>query len=143
MDSLWKKIYYQDSINLIKVKNILDTYGWLGENIISKKGASTLFLVIQHSDSLTQVTYLPMLRKAVKKGNAAIQDLALLEDRILMTQGKEQLYGSQVKINEKTNQYEFYPIYDEKNVNRRRKKMKLNNLEEYAKFFKINYVLPK
>lgn len=34
MDSLWRKIDYHDSVNLEKVKHIIDTYGWLGADEI-------------------------------------------------------------------------------------------------------------
>jgi len=143
MDSLFKKMTHQDSINLVKVKGIIDTYGWLGPDEVGKQGAQTIFLVIQHADSLTQTTYLPVLRAAVKKGKARSQDLAVLEDRILTKQGKEQVYGSQVRLNEKTGKYEFFPIKDESNVNMRRASVGLQPIEEYAKYFEINYVLPK
>jgi len=142
VQSLLPKMLIQDSINLIKVKNIIDTYGWLGSDEVGKQGAQTIFLVIQHADSLTQVTYLPLMRDAVKKGKAQPQELALLEDRILTKQGKEQIYGSQVRINE-AGKYEFFPIKDEPNVNKRRASVGLQPLEEYARHFDINYVLPK
>lgn len=143
MDSLWKKINFQDSVNLLRVKHIIDTYGWLGADEIGRQGNLTLFLVIQHADSLTQVTYLPLMRKAVEKGKAAPQNLALLEDRVLMNQNKKQIYGSQVRTNEQTGKNEFYPIEDEPNVNKRRASVGLGPLEEYAKFFGLDYVLPK
>jgi len=97
MDSLFRKMSHQDSINLVKVKRIIDTYGWLGPDEVGKQRAQTIFLVIQHADSSTQTTYLPVLRDAVTKGKARPQDLAILEDRILTKQGKEQVYGSQVR----------------------------------------------
>jgi hypothetical protein len=143
VDSLLRKMNHQDSINLVKIKGIIDTYGWLGPDEVGKQGAQTIFLVIQHADSLTQTTYLPILRDAVKKGKARPQDLALLEDRILTKQGKEQIYGSQLRINEKTGKYEFFPIKDESNVNKRRASVGLPPIEEYAKYFDIIYVLPK
>jgi hypothetical protein len=40
-------------------------------------------------------------------------------------------------------QEQFFPIQDEANVNKRRASVGLQPLEEYAKFFGINYVLPK
>lgn len=141
MRSLWKKIHIRDSANLVRVKKIIDMYGWIGPDEVGKKGAQTIFLVIQHSDSLTQVTYLPLMREAVKKGKARPQDLALLEDRILTKQGKEQIYGSQVRVNEK-GKNEFFPIKDEADVNKRRASVGLGPLEEYAKYFDINYVAP-
>lgn len=142
MDSLWKKISYLDSVNLVKVKNIIDSYGWLGPDVVGEAGAQTIFLVIQHADSLTQVTYAPKMREAVKQGKARPESLALLEDRILINQGKEQIYGSQVRWNEQAGKNEFYPIRDEENVNKRRASAGLDPLEEYAKHFGIEYVLP-
>ena len=142
VQSQLKPMQIQDSINLVKVKNFIDTYGWMGPDEVGKQGAQTLFLVIQHADSLTQVTYFPVMREAVKKGKAKPQELALLEDRILTNQGKEQIYGSQVRLNE-AGKYEFFPITDEANVNTRRASVGLPPLEEYAKHFDIIYVLPK
>jgi hypothetical protein len=104
---------------------------------------TTLFLVIQHADSLTQVTYLPMLSKAVAKGDAEPQQLALLTDRVLTRQGKKQIYGSQLRTNESTGKYEFFPIEDEPNVNKRRVSIGLGPLEQYAKYFGIDYTSPK
>ena len=62
-----KVIEEQDSINIIKIKKILDEHGWLGADIIGNQGNTTLFLVIQHSDLETQEKYLPMMLEAVKK----------------------------------------------------------------------------
>ena len=57
-----------------------------------------------------------------------------------MRQGKNQIYGSQV-VNSKTGELVFYPIEDEKNVNIRRAKVGLQPIEEYAKYFGIEYKL--
>jgi hypothetical protein len=142
MQSLFQKMHIQDSINLTKVKKIIDTYGWLGADEVGRQGAKTIFLVIQHADSLTQVTYLPLMRQAVTNRKANPQDSALLEDRVLTKQGKEQIYGSQVRTNEK-GKYEFYPIEDEVNVNKRRASVGLEPIEKYAKHFDIKYASPK
>jgi hypothetical protein len=142
VQSLLRPMMIQDSLNLIEIKTIIDTYGWLGPDEVGQQGSQTIFLVIQHADSLTQVTYFPVMQEAVKKGKAKAQHLALLEDRILTNQGKEQVYGSQVRINE-AGQFEFFPISDEPNVNKRRAAVGLPPLEEYAKHFNINYVLPE
>ena len=142
MDSLWKKIHAQDLLNLVQVKNIIDTYGWLGPIEIGGQGASTLFLVIQHSDSSTQVKYLPLMRAAVKNENALPQNLALLEDRVLVAQGKEQVYGSQIS-QDSLGKGSFLPIADEANVNKRRATVGLGPIEDYAKYFGIIYTLSK
>ncbi|MFP5042657.1 DUF6624 domain-containing protein [Parasediminibacterium sp. JCM 36343] len=138
IDSMNKILKVRDSIRVNKIKTILDKYGWLGRDVIGDKGSNTLWLIIQHADSLTQVTYLPKLKNAVKKGNAEAYQLAMLIDRIFETQRKKQIYGSQVAISGK----EFYPIKDEINVNKRRYKVALKPLEEYARDFGFVYQLP-
>ena len=67
----FKRMEASDSVNQIAVKKILDEHGWLGSDIIGRRGNQTLFLVIQHADLITQLQYLPMLKEAVAKGNAA------------------------------------------------------------------------
>lgn len=136
LKDVWPAMKHGDSLNLIKVKRILDTRGWLGPGVVGDYGNNTLFLVIQHADSLTQVTYLPMMREAVKNGRARPSDLALLEDRVLVRQGKPQIYGSQVRANA-DGKPEFFPIEDEAHVDQRRASMGLPTLAEYAKNFGI------
>lgn len=94
VDSLGKIMSYKDSINLIKVTEILDKNGWVGTDKIGGQANQTLFLVIQHSDLKTQQKYLPMMREAVKNKNANGSALALLEDRVGLGEGKRQVYGS-------------------------------------------------
>jgi hypothetical protein len=94
----FRLILEKDSINLLIVKKVLDEHGWLGADSIGEKGNTALFLVIQHADIQTQEKYLPMMREAVKKGNANPSSLALLEDRVALRQGKKQIYGSQIGL---------------------------------------------
>lgn len=106
------KIWASDSLNLIEVKHILDTKGWLGAETVGETGRSTLFLVIQHADPKTMEHYLPMLRKAVKNRKADSRDLAKLEDRVLVFHGKKQLYGTQLTRNSTTQKYVLDPLDD-------------------------------
>lgn len=142
MDSLMQVMEEKDSINLVKVSEIIDRYGWLGIDDIGEKANTALFIVIQHADSLTQATYLPVMRQAVKNGKAQASQLALLEDRVLTDRGEPQIYGSQVR-GKKNGKFEFFPIKDEHNVNKRRAAVGLEPLEVYARNFGIDYHLPK
>lgn len=143
VNDLWTTINYKDSINRTFIKNLIDSRGWLGEDIIGAEGNRTLFLVIQHADPATQEKYLPVMRKAVKDGNAEAASLALLEDRTRMNRGEKQIYGSQVRMDPATKKWKFYPIEDEPNVNKRRASVGLRALEEYAKYLGIDYKLPE
>jgi hypothetical protein len=131
MKSLWRIIDEKDSLNLIKVEAILNKYGWLGTDVVGEQGNATLFFVIQHSDIGAQEKYLPVMRDAVKKGNAKASSLALLEDRVALRQGKRQIYGSQVAWNMKTNDYYVLPLEDPDHVDKRRATMGLPPLSTY------------
>ena len=85
--------------------------------------------VIQHSDDIEH--YLPLIKKAAKKGEMPYYLYAQMLDRQLMREGKEQLYGTQAMgynvLNPATGQREaqppfVWPIKDAAGVNERRKK---------------------
>ena len=138
----WRKINELDSINLKKIEKIFAEHGYPGK---SKVGglAITAFLVIQHSDILIQEKYLTLIEKATKEGELGKESLALLVDRINIRRGKKQLYGSQVGDIYGNGKYEFAPIEDEENVNKRRAEMGLVPIEVYAKYFNIDYKFVK
>ncbi len=142
MNALWAAMSKSDSINLIKVEAVLNKYGWVGPEVVGSKGNATLFLVIQHADSLTRDKYLPTMRAAVKNGKAQASQLALMEDRSALEHGKKQIYGSQIAYDNKTGKYHISPIEDEPNVDKRRAEVGLDPLEEYAKQWSIDYKLP-
>ncbi|MFD2543731.1 DUF6624 domain-containing protein [Lacinutrix gracilariae] len=131
MKKHWELINEKDSINLIKIVKILDERGWLGANVIGNSGNSTLFLVIQHSPLEVQEKYLPMMREAVKIGNANSSSLALLEDRVSLRKGGKQIYGSQVGRDKETGEYYVLPLENPEKVNERRTQVGLGPIEDY------------
>lgn len=141
MDSLWQAMSDVDSANLVRIEEILNRRSWPSPDEVGERASTAVFLVIQHSDSLTHATYLPMMRAAVQRGAAQPEQLALLEDRLLTEQGKPQIYGSQVHT-DSTGKASFFPIADETNVNKRRAAVGLEPLEVYARYFGIDYHLP-
>lgn len=137
VDSLAQIMIFNDSVDLEKVTKILNTKGWVGKDKVGEKANQTLFLVIQHANIETQQKYLPMMREAVKKGNASSSELALLEDRVALRKGKKQIYGSQIGRNAKTNQFYVLPLEDPDNVDKRRSEVGLGLLSDYVKNWNI------
>ncbi len=137
IQDLWQVINAKDSIDLEKVKGILDTKGWVGPSKVGPQASMALFLVIQHSRLPIQEKYLPMMREAVKKGNANASNLALLEDRVLLGLGKMQIYGSQIGYDQETKKYFVSPLEDPENVDRRRREVGLQPLADYVKHWGI------
>ena len=120
-----------DSIHLVKIKSILEERGWLGPDIVGNQGNQTLWLVIQHSNPDTQQEFLPMLREAVKDGNAHPQQLAYLEDRVAIGKGEKQMYGTQLGQDPETGEYYLAPLLDPDNVDKRRAEVGLGPLQDY------------
>lgn len=137
--SLLAEMRAADDRNLARLVTIINQYGWPGRSLVGKAGATTAFLIIQHADPEVQQKYLPLVQKAAAKGELEKSAAALLEDRVLMGQGKPQIYGSQLTANMDTKKYEFYTIQDEAHVDERRASVGLGPLAEYAKNFGLDY----
>ena len=135
----WELINQKDAVNLIKVQNILDEKGWLAPSVIGSQGNSTLFLVIQHSGIEVQEKYLPMMRDAVKKGNASGSSLALLEDRVALRKGGKQIYGSQISRDPESGIYNVMPLEDPTNVDLRRASVGLGPISEYISHWNLTW----
>ncbi len=139
IDSLGKIMETKDSVNIIQVSKILDSYGWIGKDKIGADANQTLFLVVQHSDLGIQQKYLPMIRKATLVGDASKSHLALLEDRVALREGKMQIYGSQVAQFLGNNEYYILPLRDPETVDVRRAEVGLQPLADYVKQWKIEW----
>ena len=128
-----------DSVNLVQVTKILDEFGWLGYDKVGRMGALTIFLVIQHSPLKVQEKYLPMMREAVAKKQAHPGNLALLEDRVALREGRKQTYGSQVGTDTVTHKNYLLPLEDPDHVDERRAKVGLGPLADYLKGFDVEW----
>jgi hypothetical protein len=118
------KMWRADSSNQAKVLPILEKYGWLPKSRIGEKAADALFLVIQHSKLETIEKYLPQMEEMAKQGEAGATDAAMMRDRLLMFQGKRQVYGTQaVSYIREDGKHAIWPIEDVENVNKRRKEV--------------------
>jgi hypothetical protein len=137
----WFLIKKTDSLNCIIVSSFLDKYGWPNPNLFSNNTNEAIFYVIQHSELNIQKKYEKVLEKAFKEKQLSPQKYANFKDRLNIEQGDYQIYGTQLKslINDKLN---FHPIYHEKSVNKRRKNVGLNTIQEYARNYNIEYLQP-
>jgi hypothetical protein len=141
MKYFWELVSQQDSLNELKVIKIIEERGWAGKSLVGGKANMTLWLVIQHAPLETQKEYLPLLQESVRKGESQGNHLALLEDRILMREGKPQLYGSQITTDPETGEQIIYEIKDPEYVNQRRKEVGLGPIENYVKRWGIIWTI--
>jgi len=121
-----------DSLNLVRVERLIGQYGWLGSNLLD--GRNYCWLVITRQPPEVQKKYFGSMARAVKKGEEDPGFLAVLEDKILVAQGKKQKYGTQVDtINRK-----IFPLENPKKVDLYRAKVGLNSIEVLKKRFTID-----
>jgi len=112
-------VFLVDMVNNDYIKNyIIKPYGYPTQESIGKKGMEAFWLLIQHQDR-----DLKFQEECLKNCDFENEEKAFLTDRVLLNQGKKQLYGTQF-IGE---------IKDKKNVDKRRKAMGLKPLAEYLK----------
>src|SRR5690606_23613838 len=127
---------FKDSVyskNQKRAKEILDKYGFVGFDLAGENGSKNFWLIVQHSDHNPefQKEVLAEMKKEVEKQNANSRNYGLLVDRVNLNTGNAQIYGTQVTYN--MNNGQAYPkkLTDSLNVNKRRKSIGLEPLEEY------------
>ena len=140
---LWRRQKETDNKNMRRLERIIKKYGWPAESLVGGEASLAAFLILQHADYQYQKKYFPMVKEAQKEGEIEAGNVALLEDRILVREGKKQIYGSQLIRNQKTGKYELYPIEDEEHVDLMRASVGLPPIAEYLKEFGLDYVPPK
>ena len=121
-----------------RLHEIINKHGWPGIDLVGQKGAQAAFLVLQHADHESQKKYLPLLKAVFLKGDLPGQSFALLQDRVLMNEGKPQIYGTQLK-SDATGALVLWPIDDEVHVDQRRAAMGLPSMAAYLKLFNLEY----
>lgn len=132
-----------DDANIKRLGEIVERNGWPKRSVLGWKAASAAFAVVQHGSLADQQRFLPLVREAAANGEALPRNLAVLEDRILVREGKPQIYGSQIAVDPVTQKHSFHAIDDEANVDRRRAAVGLDPLVEYAKRLGFVYEPPK
>jgi len=127
-----------DAANTERMRAIVRQYGWPGPELVGQDGTDGAFLLVQHANLAFQKEMLPLVEKSYKNGKLSGQSYALLLDRVLVGEGKPQVYGTQVK-EWKGKEPVLQPIEDEANVDKRRAEVGLFPLSEYRELLKKMY----
>lgn len=143
---IYKIMNNRDSINLIKVEEIIAEYGYPGKTLVGEPTNEAAWYVIQHSKRIAN--YFPMIQEAGASNEIPFTKVATMHDRLLMQEGKEQLYGTQVAgeniLNKETGKkgfwYYVWPIQNAESVNELRHEAGFNTtVEENAKSLGVEY----
>lgn len=130
-----------DSANTTRMKEIVKQYGWPSPELVGVDGTEAAFLLVPHAEHEFQKQMLPLVESAYREKKLQGQDYALLLDRVLVAEGKPQVYGTQAKKFDQWKNEEpvFDPIEDEANVDKRRAEVGLFSMAEYRRLLKQIY----
>jgi hypothetical protein len=98
-------------------------------------GAGAAWLLAQHADSdpAFQRHCLDLITAAVEAGEATMQQLAYLTDRVLLAEGGQQVYGTQVRLED--GRVVPRDLRDPDGLDARRAAAGLEPFAEYARLF--------
>lgn len=135
---LFHDVTNADQENTIWFKEIIEKHGWLTFTMVGKEGAQSAWLLVQHADAdpKFQRHCLDLMAKS-PRNEVSLSNLAYLTDRVLLAEGKKQLYGTQfIRL---LGKLQPRPLEDEQNVDKRRAEMGLSTLADYVKILEQQY----
>ncbi|MDW9382908.1 DUF6624 domain-containing protein [Chryseobacterium sp. JV558] len=122
----WEMVAEHDSLNMKTIERIIAQHGYPGKTLVGEPTNHAAWYVIQHSVKIGK--YLPLIKEAGEKKEIPFTLVAMMEDRYLMNENREQIYGTQGKgemTKDKDGKQIFvnfiWPVKDLQNVNKRRK----------------------
>lgn len=127
----WEVVETQDKILEKEVTNIIDQYGWLGISEVGRLANGTQWSVLQHGSVNSKEKYAPLLKASVLENESQATHYARLIDRMLINSDRPQLYGTQINYTTKTPI--FYEVRDPEFIDKRRKELGLEPIQEFAK----------
>ena len=126
-----------------RLEEIIGKYGWPTISMVGAEASEVAFLIVQHADLTYKKKYFPLLKQAAAQKEARIDQVAMMEDRMLMAEGKKQIYGTTLATDEVTKELKLWPVENEEEVDARRAAVGLPPIAEYLKLFGLKYNPPK
>jgi hypothetical protein len=131
-----KKMAHDDSARTKYLRSLMQKHGVLTTHMVGHDGVFAAWLIAQHSTNLNfQKHYLKALER--KDTGLPKSKIALMTDRVLINQGKSQLYGTQFTM--KHNRIKLDPVRDRAGLAARRASMGLMPLSAYLCMSEITY----
>ncbi len=107
--------------------------------MVGKQASNNFWLMVQHADNdlLFQEAVLKKMKLQVDQKKADGANFAYLTDRVNINSGKPQIYGTQLSRTRDANGRTIpKDMIDPQNVNKRRKEVGMESLEEYLDMVK-------
>ena len=135
-----------DKPNTARLNEIFNQYGFPNKKLVGKEGVQSFLILLQHTsdESLRQKSLKP-ITKAFRRKEISPIDYANFVDRLLVHQNKPQIYGSNFDF--KNGKLVMSKVKNPKKLDKRRRKIGLPTIEEYAgklkEIYNLEVVIPK
>jgi VWFA-related protein len=138
---LMKRLRTAREKNTARLCPLLKEFGWPGAGLVGRDGVAAAFYLLKDGSSFElQRDMLPVIVAATKKGEIERSDFAGYFDRLRLSAGLKQLFGTQATI--KDGFIVLYPIEGQEWVDARRKQYGLPPLSAYVRTLERTYRLP-
>jgi hypothetical protein len=119
------------SRNAERLGEVIELHGWPGRTLVGDRGARAAWLILQHAIAFPQLmrSGLELMREAAARREASAAEVAVLEDRIRVLEGRPQMYGTQYDWDDH-GEMSPLPIEDAGKVDERRLAIGLPRLGE-------------
>jgi VWFA-related protein len=126
--------------NAIKLCEIIKTNGWPTTALVDREGVFSAFQILKNGTFELQRDLLPVIIAAIKKDPFQKSEFAGLYDRLRVSAGLKQVFGTQAVI---TNGFLIlYPIEDEATLNARRAEFGLVEMDWHIRDLERTYGKP-
>lgn len=119
-----RRMQAQDAADSAALQGIIATFGWPGRRLVGPDGASAAWLIVQHVTGLQHEALRLML--AMPPAETSRTDVAMLQDRVLVSDGRPQRFATQL-----TPDNQFLPIEDIAHLDWRRAEAGLPPIDTY------------
>lgn len=131
------KLYEKNSIKLCE---IIKTSGWPTTALVDREGVFSAFQILKNGPFELQRDLLPVIIAAIKKDSFQKAEFAGLYDRLRVSAGLKQLFGTQAVIT--SGFLVLYPIEDEATLNARRAEYGLVEMDWHIRDLERTYSKP-
>jgi hypothetical protein len=126
-----KKLLNLDSALAAEMDTILNKFGLPTRSMVGPSGSDAAMLIIQHNWPLQERVL--ALASSLPRGEISPEKIAMLEDRVLVHQGKPQRFGSQFNAGT-DGVFRFAPTIDTASLDERRSAAGMPPLKLYVCF---------
>lgn len=131
---IWELITPIDQANQSQLLEMVPEEGWFSISSYGREAAGSAFLIVQHSNPALWRRFLPAIEAMVLADEADGSTYALMYDRLALSEGRPQRYGSQMQCS--AGQYAVMePVENMEQIDALRSSVGLGSLSENLERF--------